>query len=107
MAKDLALYPLVKPAYTVDPRSEIEKLAGETAIVRRALGPAGTVALRGELWQAEAAPDEPLPSPADSRVQAIGGSGLSLVVERGPAQKTSRHCADGFRRGRASPRQGR
>jgi membrane protein implicated in regulation of membrane protease activity len=82
VAKDLLLYRLVKPAYAVDERTEVEKLVGTTAVVRRPLEPVGWVELRGELWRAEAARGEGLPIPAGSRVRVDDSRGLSLVVAR-------------------------
>jgi membrane protein implicated in regulation of membrane protease activity len=65
--KDLLMYRFVKEAYRVDKRSELERLVGARAVVRRALNPAGSVRMRNELWQAEAAPSEALPVVEESR----------------------------------------
>ena len=52
--KDLALYPLLRPAYErtehLTPRA---RMLGERGVVEQALDPSGYVRLRGELWQAE------------------------------------------------------
>jgi membrane protein implicated in regulation of membrane protease activity len=80
LAKDLALYPLLRPAYEVDSRSEMEKLTGEEAVVTTSLEPAGQVRLRGALWLAEAAPGEPLPVARGSGVRIEGHRGLVLLV---------------------------
>lgn len=80
VAKDLALYPLLRRAYEVDARTEMEKLAGAVATVITPLDPSGLVRLRGELWRAEAAPGEPLPVATGSRVRVESHRGLVLVV---------------------------
>ena len=82
VAKDLALYPLLRHAYEVDPRNEMEKLAGDEVVVRRPLAPGGYVAMKGELWRAEAAEGERLPVPAGARVRVESHRGLTLVVRR-------------------------
>jgi membrane protein implicated in regulation of membrane protease activity len=80
IAKDLALYPLLRRAYEVDPRTEMEKLAGHEVVVRRALDPCGLVMMQGELWRAEAAEGERLPVPAGTRVRVDTHRGLVLIV---------------------------
>jgi membrane protein implicated in regulation of membrane protease activity len=80
IAKDLALYPLLRHAYEVDPRSEMEKLAGGEVIVKRDLDPRGLVVMNGELWKAEAAAGEAVPIPAGARVRIEGHRGLVLLV---------------------------
>jgi membrane protein implicated in regulation of membrane protease activity len=80
IAKDLALYPLLRRAYEVDPRTEMEKLAGDEVVSRTPLDPGGFVLMRGELWRAEAAKEEPLPVPAGTRMRVEDHRGLVLVV---------------------------
>ena len=80
IAKDVALYPLLRRAYEVDPRTEMDKLAGHEAVVRRPLDPCGLVAMKGELWRAEAAEGEQLPVPAGARVRIETHRGLVLLV---------------------------
>jgi membrane protein implicated in regulation of membrane protease activity len=80
IAKDLALYPLLRHAYEVDPRSEMEKLAGGEVVVKRALDPRGLVVMKGELWKAEAVEGEDVPIPAGARVRIEGHRGLVLLV---------------------------
>jgi membrane protein implicated in regulation of membrane protease activity len=77
--KDLALYPVLRHAYEVDPRTEMEKLAGDEVVVRTALEPRGLVLMRGELWKAEAAEGQ-APIPAGTRVRIEGHRGLVLLV---------------------------
>jgi membrane protein implicated in regulation of membrane protease activity len=80
IAKDLALYPVLRHAYEVDARTEMEKLAGDEAIVRTALEPRGLVLMRGELWKAEVADGEAVPIPVGARVRIEGHRGLVLLV---------------------------
>lgn len=82
--KDLLMYRFVREAYRVDERSELERLVGARAVVRRALNPAGYVKMRHELWQAEAAPSERLPVAEGERVLVRATRGLTLVVSRAP-----------------------
>jgi membrane-bound ClpP family serine protease len=80
VVKDLVLYPLLRRAYEVDPRNELDKLLGEEATVTTPLQPDGLVTRRGVLWRAEAAPGEPLPVPSGSRVRIERHHGLVPVV---------------------------
>ena len=80
IAKDVALYPLLRHAYEVDPRTEMEKLAGREVVVRGPLDPSGLVVMKGELWRAEAADGERLPVPAGTRARIETHRGLTLVV---------------------------
>jgi membrane-bound serine protease (ClpP class) len=80
IAKDVALYPLLRHAYEVDPRTEMEKLVGCEVVVRRSLDPSGLVAMKGEIWRAEAAEAERLPVPTGTRVRIETHRGLVLVV---------------------------
>jgi membrane protein implicated in regulation of membrane protease activity len=84
IVKDVALFPLLRGAYEVDPRSEMDKLTGAEAAVTTPLRPGGLVRLRGELWRAEAAPGEPLPVVPGSRVRIEGHRGLVLLVRAAP-----------------------
>jgi membrane-bound ClpP family serine protease len=86
MLKDVLLYRIVKPAYTVDRRSEMEKLVGSLAEVRYALTPTGYVQMNGALWRAEAASGEPLPIPEGCTVKVRSTVGLTLVVSREPVR---------------------
>jgi membrane protein implicated in regulation of membrane protease activity len=80
IVKDLALYPLLRRAYEVDPRNELERLLGDEATVTTPLEPGGLVTRRGVLWRAEAAPGEPVPIASGSRVRIERHRGLVLVV---------------------------
>jgi len=79
VAKDVALYPLVRRSYA---RGETpgEQLLGTEAEVRVALDPLGWVWARGELWRAEVRPGAPSLA-VGRRVVIRGLDGLVLVVE--------------------------
>jgi len=79
VAKDVALYPLVRRSYA---RGETpgERLVGTEAEVRVALDPVGWVWVRGELWRAEVRPGM-APLAVGRRVVVRGLDGLVLVVE--------------------------
>jgi len=81
VAKDLVLYPWLRPAFERDPRTPVEKLVGATAVVRETLGPEGFVRLGAELWRAEASPRD-APVPPGVRVRVLAVRGLTLLVER-------------------------
>jgi membrane-bound serine protease (ClpP class) len=63
------------------PRTGQEELVGEVGVVRRALDPAGHVFVHGEIWQALAEGDEPIPAGTPVRVERID-DGLVLTVRR-------------------------
>lgn len=52
LAKDLALYPLVRRAYEKTAPTFAAKLVGRTGWARKELAPTGYVAIDGELWRA-------------------------------------------------------
>ena len=53
IAKDAALYPLVKTGYEPE-KTGTDRLIGLIGTVQKCLGPIGYVRIRGELWRAEA-----------------------------------------------------
>ena len=53
VAKDLALYPLLKDALSGDAGSEADKLLGQGGVVETTLDPVGIVRLGPELWRAQ------------------------------------------------------
>jgi membrane protein implicated in regulation of membrane protease activity len=79
LLKDLVVYRWVRPAYELDPRSELEKLIGARAVVRQPLDPAGFVWLQGALWRAEVAPAQ-APVAAGRTVRIHGVRRLTLLV---------------------------
>ena len=54
MAKDAALYPLLRTAYESDARAAIDHLIGLSGVAVEPLAPHGYVRVRGELWRSEA-----------------------------------------------------
>ncbi len=54
MAKDAALYPLLRTAYESDTSTAIERLVGLRGVAVETLEPHGYVRVRGELWRSEA-----------------------------------------------------
>ena len=54
MAKDAALYPLLRTAYESDASTAIERLIGLRGVAVEPLTPHGYVRVRGELWRSEA-----------------------------------------------------
>ncbi len=54
MAKDAALYPLLRTAYESDASTAIERLIGLRGVAVEPLAPHGYVRVRGELWRSEA-----------------------------------------------------
>jgi len=84
LAKDAALYPILKPHYVFRERDAHQNLLGKRAVAQETLGPRGYVKLRGELWLAElAAKDAPVPAGETVIVESVDG--LTLRVRRSPA----------------------
>ena len=79
VAKDAALYPVVRRSYTGG-ETPHARFIGTHAEVRVALDPSGWVAARGELWRAEVG-EGGAPLEAGRRVVVRAVDGLVLVVE--------------------------
>jgi membrane protein implicated in regulation of membrane protease activity len=79
--KDIALYPLVRTAYESDVKTGVERLVGEKGVAQEWLDPHGMVRVHGELWQAEAKPNEQRIEP-NSEIRVTGTHGLILIVSR-------------------------
>jgi membrane protein implicated in regulation of membrane protease activity len=80
VAKDFALYPLLRSAYAGGHRDGAEALVGALGTARERLDPAGYVRVGAELWRAEVSPDRaPLESGAAVRVCSVRN--LTLHVE--------------------------
>ena len=81
VAKDFALYPFLRRAYETNTTTVIEQLVGIRGKATESLDPQGYVEVRGELWQASAAPgNQPIPPGARIRVQAARD--MTLIVTR-------------------------
>jgi membrane protein implicated in regulation of membrane protease activity len=78
VAKDAALYPLLRRAYELPPDGAAA-LIGRRGVARRRLDPRGTVAFGVELWRAEV---HPTAGPIDVgvAVQVVAVRGLTLIV---------------------------
>jgi membrane protein implicated in regulation of membrane protease activity len=83
LAKDLALYPLLRRAYDPAPSRMVgaERLLGAEGTVEHEDGRHGWVRVRGELWRAGVEPDG-APLARGERVRVLDVRGLELVVER-------------------------
>jgi len=80
--KDVALFPLIWRAYDWDHAGESNSMVGRQGVVQERLSPAGSVRVRGELWQARLMRDG---SPIDKGevIQVREIRGLTLLVEQG------------------------
>lgn len=92
MAKDAALYPLLRTAYETDDSSAIERLIGLRGVAVEPLAPHGYVRVRGELWRSEATAVEGTIPPGEAvTVHAVRGT--TLLVRPEPPPKRSRMAA--------------
>lgn len=92
MAKDAALYPLLRTAYETDDSSAIERLIGLRGVAVEPLAPHGYVRVRGELWRSEATAVEGAVPPGNAvTVHAVRGT--TLLVRPEPPPKRSRMAA--------------
>lgn len=84
VVKDIALYPVLRSAYTPDHDDPGETLRGREGVARDAIGPRdriGYVALGPELWRAVLAEESALVATGD-RVEVREVRGMTLVVRR-------------------------
>lgn len=87
VAKDFALYPVLRRSYEGGWNPPVLKLAGKRGRAVEEVMPHGYVRVEGELWMAETAPDsEPVPAGAPVLVQAVRGT--VLIVSR-EAERTA------------------
>ncbi len=89
IAKDLALYPLLKQAYEPGGHGYPHRLVGSRGLAREDLNPGGYVFVAGELWRAEAR-DTDRPIRAGETVVVVGAVGTRLLVRRGQGAETDR-----------------
>lgn len=79
VAKDFAMWPLVRIGYQTDVKIGAADLVGSEGVVQQPLDPVGSVRIRGELWRARA--EEASGSlPAETDVDIIGVDGMTLLV---------------------------
>jgi membrane-bound ClpP family serine protease len=81
VAKDLALYPLVKDGYGAEAPTGAMRLVGLTATARERLAPVGYVEVMGELWRARLIGRDDFVETGE-RVSIVGARRLELRVER-------------------------
>jgi membrane protein implicated in regulation of membrane protease activity len=81
IAKDLAIYPLLKRAYEPSGHGYPSRLVGTLARAREDLAPRGYVVVAGELWRAEARGGDG-PIRAGETVVITGAVGTRLLVRR-------------------------
>lgn len=81
LAKDVALYPILKPHYVFRERDAHQNLLGERAVAQEMLSPRGYVKLRAELWVAELT-EQGATVPAGETVIVESVDGLTLKVRR-------------------------
>ena len=78
VAKDMALYPLLRNAYEVNEAPPIERLIGRRGVAVERLAPSGYVRIGGELWRARASNAAPIAP--NLTVEVVGAEGLILAV---------------------------
>ena len=89
IAKDLAIYPLLKRAYEPSGHGYPSRLVGTRARAREDLAPRGYVVVAGELWRAEARGDDG-PIRAGDTVEITGAVGTRLLVRRAHGTEVER-----------------
>ena len=83
MAKDAALYPLLRTAYEGDAPAAIERLIGLTGVAVEPLTPYGYVRVRGELWHSRTEVGIPPIHPGNA-VTVAAVRGTTLLVRPAP-----------------------
>lgn len=82
IAKDAALYPVVKASYQAGSPTGPASLIGSLGTVRDALDPIGLIKIGPELWKAKSS----APAAAGDVVRVVGCSGMTLLVEARPPE---------------------
>ncbi|WP_221249700.1 NfeD family protein [Desulfuromonas versatilis] len=88
LAKDMALYPLLRNAYAPQDPATSDPMAGLRGIARERLAPSGYILVRGELWQAEI-PEGAAAIEAGTQVRVLRTRNLTLLVEPADAPPAS------------------
>jgi membrane protein implicated in regulation of membrane protease activity len=78
LAKDVLLYPILRPAYEPGPGHGTEMLIGASGIATDELAPRGMVRVGSELWGAEAASEGSIAKGSAVVVEEVNG--FTLVV---------------------------
>jgi membrane-bound ClpP family serine protease len=79
MLKDWILYPWLRSAYEVSPRTGSKTLIGYKGVAESHLAPEGFVRVRGELWQAVATPSDLIIS-SGIKVEIVDAEGMKVFV---------------------------
>ena len=80
LAKEIALFPLVRRAYDSGDSGSGHGMVGEKGIAEGSLSPSGYVRIRGELWRAEVRGEKSVVEKGKIvRIHSV--QGLTLVVE--------------------------
>lgn len=77
VAKDAALYPMLKSSYRTGGPTGPAALIGSVGTVRDALDPIGLIKVGPELWKAKSSS----PAAVGESVRVVGCSGMTLLVE--------------------------
>lgn len=85
VAKDAALYPVVKASYQAGGPTGPASLIGSLGTVRDALDPIGMIKIGPELWKAKSS----APAAAGDVVRVVGCTGMTLLVEARPPEGDS------------------
>lgn len=96
IAKDFAMWPLLRKSYETDVRTGAADLVGAKGVVQAPIDPIGSVRVRGELWKARAeSPGEVLLAETD--VEVVGASGMTLTVRGREARAADEPATRGSR----------
>jgi membrane protein implicated in regulation of membrane protease activity len=91
VAKDFALYPLLRSAYAGGHRDGGEALIGALGTARERLDPAGYVRVGAELWRAEVSREHaPVESGGTVRVRSVRNLTLHVEPVRGALDDSAR-----------------
>lgn len=77
IAKDAALYPILKISYEAEVATGTERLVGSTGVTTQALNPQGYVKIGAELWRARSKSHVRAGEP----VSVSGSEAMVLIVE--------------------------
>ncbi len=96
IAKDVAIYPLVRRSFSLG-ESEwvgVRPLIGARGVVTEDLSPSGWIRVKGELWQARAVEDAPVPGGSHVRVREVRGMTLLIEPDYRPTRLKQSGAAD-------------
>jgi membrane protein implicated in regulation of membrane protease activity len=79
LLKDLILYPLLRQAYEPGAETGSAALVGERGVTQGVLNPSGHIRVRGELWRADAVPQDQIIA-SGAKVEIVNSDGMKLFV---------------------------